>query len=191
MSHPIRKLVLVALATVGVAIVVAIWPRPVAAPQRVELDSPHQVELASNSELDRLVESLGVDGNIFDTVSALHDFGRPAVLRLVEELHPVAWGEGPAEHIQHVIRCVQALRSLTAQRFTSLTSEDLVRDEMTWFDRGDDTPFFWIWMSRSRIYCAPNYVQRDIIRQWREWVAANPNFVVPPYGVASSSLWYF
>jgi hypothetical protein len=76
------------------------------------------------------------------------------------------------EHPQ-VVWTVRALRSLTGLDFRSTTKATLTEDEANFFDP-DSTgqiPFFGTWMSRDRVWVAPQDAQIAIIKKWRMWFA--------------------
>jgi hypothetical protein len=94
---------------------------------------------------------------------------------LVAVLAPVARGAYPNGSHPPVVWYLRALRSLTGLNFRGPTNERLTEDEEHWLRPRPDrsVEFFGTWMSRDRVWVAPEDAQADIIRQWKQWFAAN------------------
>jgi hypothetical protein len=96
---------------------------------------------------------------------------------LVAMIAPVR--AGTYEHGRHppVVWYLRALRSLTGLNFRGATKELLDEEEEHWLRVGADgsVEFFGTWMSRDRVWVAPEDAQNEIIRQWRQWFASQGN----------------
>ena len=109
---------------------------------------------------------------------------------LIATLEPTARGNFH-EH-PRVVWAIRALRSLTGLDFQATTKATLTRDERNFFDpdTAGQIPFFGVWMSRDRVWVAPQDAQIAIIKKWRVWFVkhgSNYKFVDDPV----AAHWYF
>lgn len=92
---------------------------------------------------------------------------------LVAMLAPVRAGIYENGRHPPVVWHLRALRSLTGLNFRGSTKALLDEDEEHWLRVAPDgsVEFFGTWMSRDRVWVAPEDAQTEIIRQWKQWFA--------------------
>ena len=91
---------------------------------------------------------------------------------LISSLVPVRRGEYVNGKHPQVVWNIRALRSLTGLDFRAPAHADLTEDEDHFLDhdpKTDEVHFFGTWMSRDRVWVAPQDAQTAIIGKWREW----------------------
>jgi hypothetical protein len=126
-----------------------------------------------------LVDSLGVDGGgDREIIAALQTTPRQAVRALVARLHL----PGNFDESQMSWR-LRALEAITGMDFTARTREPLDEIQQRCVAPDSDMGFWVHHMSAQITTRAPADVQREIIRQWRAWVAVHGESFEPRHGV--------
>ena len=116
------------------------------------------------------VRQLG-EGDGIRAVESLHRCGKAAVPLLVRELRIVD-PEIPNRTWLHAVWCERALRSITGKYFRFRTQ--LALGGLSEFrGKDDDLGYAMEWMSRGKIFVAPQDVQRKVIAAWKSWLKAN------------------
>ena len=149
-----------------------VFPAPVVSAIESKVERSAQVPTKASETLavGDLIARLGTgaDRSPVDTIQALHEYGRDAVPKLIEELREVDPDKADSEH---EVWCERALRSMTGQVFTFRTNEKLTSRQREFLNPAEPMGYFVEWMSRGRIYVAPKDVQRAVIEAWRKWFA--------------------
>jgi hypothetical protein len=137
-----------------------------------------------DGNLNAEVKTLGRGGDDFKIVEHLSTRPQQSVQLLIDELHTVEGGRILAAdnkpEPEHILWCIRALRYLTGgMDFCGKTgyhfgTSDLEKNREYWlhFKSKSCVPFFAMWPSRGSEYIAPPDAQREIIRQWKGWLAS-------------------
>lgn len=90
---------------------------------------------------------------------------------LLATLKPTARGEYIGGQHPQAVWVIRALRSLTGLDFRATTIAKLSSDEAHFLNlnKHNQIEFFGTWMSRDRVWVAPEDAQTAIIKQWRDW----------------------
>jgi hypothetical protein len=140
----------------------------------------------STLTLEQRVARLGAQGNddAGDVKQLAKTPGASAKL-LVAGLHTISDSEESAKvdesSIEHVLWLIRGLRYITggldfcAQSKHSFGNSEEEKNRRYWltFHHKECLTFFGYWMSRDRIYIAPQDAQKNIIDQWQHWYATS------------------
>jgi hypothetical protein len=146
-------------------------------------------KVASDAEIEAAIAHLNND-SVESSLQLFYSNQYRSTELLIAALRPTSRGNYH-KHPQ-VVWTIRALRSLTGLDFRAATKASLTADEMNFFDP-DATgliPFFATWMSRDRVWVAPQDVQNAIIKKWRVWFVEhgrNHKYVDDPV----AAHWYF
>ena len=162
-----------------------------------------------NIDLINRIKNLGkADGYEADSSKQAEDFyilsrhQKTAVRYLLEELKPIKESNISTERIGenleelHIVWCVRALRFLTGcMFFTETTKErfiakDQIRIMLLTQKKYNEYSFFAASAAKDKIYIAPIYAQKAIIKKWNNWFKHNgENFDYK--NCRDINIWYF
>lgn len=147
---------------------------------------------AENIDLVDRIKNLGKDsGYETDTGKQAEDFyilsknKKTAVLHLLEELKPIKESNLSTELNSknaeglHVVWCIRALRFFTGCMFFTekakdrFAAKDQIRIMLLTQKKDNEYTFFAASAARDKIYIAPIYAQKVIIKKWNEWFKQN------------------
>ena len=153
----------------------------------------------SESYLKEIVTQLGLtDDSPFDQIKSIHKNAHLFAPLLVQELKlitPYNMNVSDLKDLDktaiHVIWCIRALQSITGKKFTANTKTIEQLPIQEFLGRKNPLPFFTEWMSRAKIYMAPQDVQKKIIKKWEVFLEENPKFQIREYNFWEDDDWYF
>jgi hypothetical protein len=145
------------------------------------------------------VTQLGLtDENPLDQIVTIHKDAYLAAPLLLKELKLIAPYNMQCYDLNdldktamHVIWCIRALRSITGKQFAANTETIKKVPIQEYLGKRNPLPFFTEWMSRAKIYVAPQDVQKKIIKKWKVFLEKNPNFQIRKYNFWEDDDWYF
>jgi len=133
-------------------------------------------DAVSEKEIRAAVRNLG-SHTPEDRFEAFYKNPEAATRILIEELRPTVRGQYITDTHPQAVWIVRALRALTGLDFRAVTTKHLGADEAHYLglNANGTVKFFGTWMSRDRVWVAPEDAQVAIIKQWQKWFAQYGN----------------